>query len=966
MKNEIEQLKHRIKKLEDENEYLKNLLTDAGIRFEKSINYDSISVSYEQARLFFSYFWGRTDVYAKRYKNKKTGDSGYFPQCKNFWKYGVCPKAERSKIQCKDCENKSWIKLGAKQIEAHLRGEATDCSDVIGVYPLFPDGTCRFLVFDFDNHGNKNDDFGFEESDLSWVDEVDTLRKICRLYNVPILIERSRSGHGAHVWIFFEKAIKAAIARKFGMVLLAKGAENVNLTSFRFYDRMLPAQDKLVANGLGNLIALPLQGQSVKKGNSVFIDENWNIYPDQWKALINTKKISQKWIEDFFEMYALSAENSNDNPWERESSFDRCDVDGNINITLSNCIFIKKTNLTPKLQNQIRRLAAVSNPIYFKNRAMGLSNFDNTRYIYMGYDDSDYICVPRGLLEVIETNAENAGITVKVQDMRCQGQSIDVIFKGQLREEQIQAVNSVMDKDTGIISAATAFGKTVVCSNLIASKKVNTLILLESSALIEQWQNAIEQFLEIHEEFPKYLTPTGRIKKRQSLVGIIHGPKDTSTGIIDIAMAGSLKKKGEFHKRLKTYGMVIVDECHHSASDTMSAVLMESNARYVYGVTATPFRGDGLEAINNMLLGPVRFQYTAKERAKSQGIAHLVIPRFTRLASIHDQGKLHVNDAYEMIKDSKIRNAQICEDIRACIESGRTPVVLSKYKEHAESIFEAVKNDADQVFLLTGALPKKQQKEIRERMNHVSDEESLILVATGQLVGEGFDFPRLDTLIMATPVAWKGVVEQYAGRLNRDYAGKTDVRIYDYVDSNIRIFDNMYAKRLKAYRRIGYSLYAEDIPQKQKADSIYDYESYKEVYIDDIKAAEKSIVIASPSLNYRKVSSFLNTVKPLQERGIKITVLTWDPEIYRYGDPTYKSELLAALRDAGIEVLLQRVNCQHYAVVDNSVVWYGSMNLLGKEDIEDNIMRITSEEIAAELLEISYMNTRQDENFDCE
>ena len=442
--------------------------------------------------------------------------------------------------------------------------------------------------------------------------------------------------------------------------------------------------------------------------------------------------------------------------------------------------------------------------------------------------------------------------------------------------------------------------------------------------------------------------------KRKSLIGVIHGTKDTSTGIIDIAMVGSLKKKGEFHERLKFYGMVIVDECHHSASDTMSEVLMEVCAKYVYGVTATPFRGDGLEKINNMLLGPIRFQYTAKEKAESQGIDHIVIPRFTRVVNPHGQNKMHINDAYEILRSSSVRNEQICEDIRKCISEGRTPVVLSKFVEHAELIYDNIKNYADKVFLLTGSQTRKQQKMIRQEMNSISNDESMILVATGQLVGEGFDFPRLDTLIMATPVAWKGLVEQYAGRLNRDYEGKENVVIFDYIDSNIRVFDNMYAKRLKAYKRIGYSLHGEPDIQKQKANAIYDYESYAEVYCRDLADAKTSIVVSSPSLRYRKVNMFISDMKPLQEKGVTITVLTWNPDSYNFGSSIHKMEILRTLNEAGIEVVLKEENCLHFAVIDNSIVWYGSLNLLGKEDAEDNIMRIDSDEIAAELFELSF------------
>ena len=419
-------------------------------------------------------------------------------------------------------------------------------------------------------------------------------------------------------------------------------------------------------------------------------------------------------------------------------------------------------------------------------------------------------------------------------------------------------------------------------------------------------------------------------------------------------MAGSLRKKGEYHPRLQEYGLVIVDECHHSASETIKEILLEVKAKYVYGVTATPLRGDGLEKINYMLLGPVRYRYTAKQKAKEQGINHLVIPRFTRTVSPHGRKQLHVNDAYEIIRDSEIRNKQIIDDVIDCINKGRTPVVLSRYKEHAEILYKNISTFADKVFLLTGAKSKKEQKELRLKMENVLPTESMVLVATGQLIGEGFDYPRLDTLIMATPIAWKGLVEQYAGRLNRDYEGKTDVIIYDYVDAHIPVFDRMYVKRLKAYKRIGYKLSSNTDTVKQEADSIYDIDTYLPVYEKDLMEAEKEIIISSPTLSRNKVVNMIRMLKDKQENGIRVTIVTWHPNVYMYGRESYRVALLEMLRGNGFHIELMEEDCKRYAVVDREIVWYGSINLLSKEDVEDNIMRVVSKEIADELLEITF------------
>lgn len=958
MEYDVQKLLTQLRQLQAENAHLKRLLDEVGISYIAPPKIHSTEITKQLARRFYSYFWGRTDVYSKRSVNKSTGKAGYYPQCKNLWKAGLCPKKDGKKFKCSDCRNRKWRSLEAEQIMAHLRGEKEDGSDVIGVYPLFPDGTCRFLVFDFDDHEKGGELSDFANRDDRWIEEVNALWQVCEQNEIPCLVERSRSGRGAHLWIFFETAMEAALVRRFGNALLDKGAETVNLKSFRFYDRMLPAQTSVGEGELGYLIALPLQGHALKNGNSTFVNQNWEPFPDQWAVLFSTKKLSQKAVENCFREWNLPDENPDvflpeeTKPWERKKEFHREDVAGSLRLTLANRLYIETANLKPRLQNQLRRMAAIQNPLFYRNQAMGLSNYANSRYLYLGEDDGSFLCIPRGLLDGVLERCKEAGILVKIDDLRANGRPLDVKFTGELRDNQQMAVNAMRSHDCGILSAATAFGKTVVCSNMIAERKISTLILLESSALIEQWQDALERFLKFGEEPPAYETKSGRKKRRKSVIGIIHGPKDTSTGIVDIAMAGSLCKKGEFHPRLREYGMVLVDECHHSASDTLRSVLQEVPARYVYGVTATPFRGDGLEKINEMLLGPVRFQYSAKEKAAEQGIGHYVVPRFTRTVLPFGQEKIHVTQAYERLRENENRNELIAADVKKALENGRTPVILTRFTNQAAALYGLLRPFSLNSFLLTGEMPKKERNAAVRAMANVPPEESLVLVATGQLVGEGFDFPRLDTLFLATPVSWKGVVEQYAGRLHRDYPGKKDVIIYEYVDSHIPVFDNMYAKRLRTYKRIGYTLRTMDAPDKQNANAIYDSDSYRSIFEQDLREATKSVVISSPTLSRKRVEQLLALIEPGQENGLKVAVITWHPDVYRYGKDEHRLGMLEFLRTGGCEVRLAQDNCQHYAVIDETIVWYGSMNLLSRDDVEDNIMRLESREIAEELLGI--------------
>ena len=822
------------------------------------------------------------------------------------------------------------------------------------------------MVFDFDNHDKGAEEKDFANDDDTWIEEVEAMRKICVMNGIDPLVERSRSGRGAHVWIFFDKPIAASLVRKFGFALLDKGAEQVNLKSFKYYDRMLPAQDSLPDNSaLGNLIALPLQGKALQEGNSAFVDGNWNAYPDQWKILFSKPRLSQEFLEEKIkewsnhieDIVADADENDREKPWNRIHYFNKNDVDGKLHITLSNGIYVDNTNLKASMQNKIRRMAAFSNPVFYKHQIIGTSNYDTPRWIYLGKDHlSGYIQIPRGLQDNLLERVRQADADYEINDERQSGKHINVDFKGELRQEQDKALKELTKYDNGILHAATAFGKTVVSSAIIAQKKVNTLIILESSALIEQWKDALEKFLNIDEELPSYETKTGRVRKRKSLIGTLQGVHDSMTGIIDIAMAGSLCKKGEFHKLLNEYGLVLIDECHHSASETIANVLKELKAKYVYGVTATPKRADGLEKINYMLIGPIRYSYTAKEKAKEQGIQHLVYPRFTRTVPPRGviTGKMHPNEAYDIIHNNDLRDEQIVDDVKNCVSEGRTPVVLSRYKDHSEKLYKRLKSYADYVFLMTGNNSKKEHRKILEQMRQVGNDESMILVATGSLVGEGFDFPRLDTLFMATPVSFRSVVEQYAGRLNRDYVGKENVIIYDYVDNHIPMFDNMYMKRLKAYKQIGYQISGGLKACKQTVNAIYDGDDYRETFNKDLFDADKNIIISSPAISGPKVYELIRMLKEKQEEGVQITIVTWTPDSYGFGDASYWMQLHEDMRKAGFYIKTVEEYCDRFAVIDQEVVWYGNINLLAKDKIDDSIMRVMSKEIAGELMEITF------------
>ena len=972
----INSLQSRIQALEDENRLLRERLDEAGVSYSDIVSGDDervvelydpdqgarikkFDVTDKIASDFFMMFCrGRKDLYDLRYTNPKTGKNGYYTQCFNRWDRG-CHIQKKDGVRCKNCELRAYKPVTLPLIKAHMNGTDPNGNDVVAIYPMLENNLCQLLVFDFDNHAKGAEQEDYANIDDRWKEEINALRRICKNLDVDAVVERSRSGRGAHLWIFFKEMIPARLARKFGFALLEKGAESVNLKSFKYYDRMIPTQDALPEGGLGNVIALPLQGMALKSGNSAFVDENWNAYEDQLKVLAGTRRLTRQEIEDYLSLWYstgfTSEDNGTDAPWDKNSEIEAGSVKGVVRIVLADRIYIDSSGMSNKTKRQLRRMATFSNKQYFQNQAMDMPNYDESRFIYLGSDEGKYIVLPRGLREDILKKFDNAGISYKIEDKRTKGRKLNISFKGELRESQIPAVETMLENETGILHAATAFGKTVVCCDMIARRGISTLILVDRADLMNQWIKRLDEFLDIDEELPEYQTKTGRTRKRKSLIGNLQGAHDTLTGIVDVAMIRSLKKKDGFHPMLKEYAQVYFDECHHAASESAIEVLQEINAKYVYGVTATPKRGDGKEKINEFLLGPIRYRFTAKDRAEEQNIDHLVYPRFTRTVKPHHLSKTpYGNDAYELIRNNDVRDEQIIRDVADCVQAGRTPVVLTKYVDHANKLSERLKKYADRLILLTGANGTKARRAQVKELNEVDDSDSLILVGTGSLLGEGFDFPRLDTLFMATPVSGENVVEQYVGRLNRDYDGKENVIVYDYVDSHIPKFDKMYAARLKAYKKIGYELCVNMDGEKQKANAIYDIENYAETYWKDLEEANSAVVVSSPRLNNQKVDRIINMLGKRRELGVKVTIVTWHPDAYKYGKDDVRMELMERLRKAGFEIRLVEESCEHYAVIDNEIVWYGSVNLLSKEDAEDNLMRVCSKDIAAELLEMTF------------
>ena len=892
----------------------------------------------EKIRLFRSLFRGREDVFARRWYSVQKEKGGYAPVCANEWRYGVCIKP---KGKCSKCENRLLVPLDDAIIYKHLSGKDANGQDVIGLYPILADDTCYFLAIDFD--------------DGAWQENVTAVRSVCDEWEIPCGVERSRSGEGAHLWIFFENTVPCVTARKLGSALLTAAMEREGKLKLDAYDRMFPCQDTLPNGGFGNLIALPLQGQARKKGNSLFVDESFQPHPDQWAYLSTVRKLGAEDVDALIKTHShgdalgnLCVVESTSKPWERQRkvALSALDFYGVQQIVRANMIYIPANGFAPRVRNQLLRLAAFRNPDFYKSQAMRLPIYDKPRIICAAEERDGYLALPRccepDLIELLE----NAGASYEIEDKTFGGNGIQVGFKGELRPEQIPAAEALLAHDNGVLSATTAFGKTVIAAYLIGQRKVNTLVLVHTQALLNQWKKALSEFLEINETLPELPKKRGR-KKERSLIGQLGGAKNNLSGFVDIAIMQSLISGDEVRELVKDYGMVIVDECHHVSAVSFEQVLKEVNAKYVYGLTATPVRQDGHQPIIHMQCGPIRYQVDAKAQAEKRPFAHAVIPKFTSFAQpVTDEVPWKITDAYAAMQVNEERNNKIVVDVLAAVTEGRTPIVLTERYDHAKLLADILWERSKNVVLLSGKGTAKEKREILQGLSQIPADEPLILVATGRYVGEGFDLPRLDTLFLAMPVSWKGTLAQYAGRLHRNYEGKQEVLIYDYVDIRVPMLERMYHKRLSGYAAIGYTVRG-DRTAPTAENRIFSQEEYWDTFSMDIANVQRDILITSPYLHIAQVKRFLKLIP----EETHVTVVTGNETSFKPEAWEKVSNAVKLLEDAGARVILQPKVYQRYAVIDKSTLWYGGINFLGFEKTAHGAMRLCSAELAKELNE---------------
>jgi superfamily II DNA or RNA helicase/very-short-patch-repair endonuclease len=642
-----------------------------------------------------------------------------------------------------------------------------------------------------------------------WREDARAFWETCRRLKVPAALERSRSGNGAHIWIFFNEATPASLVRKLGSHILTETMESRPDIGLSSYDRFFPNQDTLPKGGFGNLIALPLQRRPRESGNSVFLDEDLVPYPDQWAFLSTVRNIDRSAVETIVRNAEAAdrivgvrhapAEEDERAPWTLPPSRHRKEspitdlLPAMLELVLSDEIYIAKDALSPALRNRLLRIAAFQNPEFYKSQAMRLPTYDKPRIIACAEDHPSHISLPRGCLDDVREFLSELKITPVIRDERVSGRALTAEFRGALRKEQLAAANAMVRHDTGVLSASTAFGKTVIAAWLIARRSVNTLVLVHRQQLLDQWIERLCTFLDLHAKS----------------IGYIGGGRRKPTGVVDVALIQSLVRKGVVDDCLAEYGHLIVDECHHLSAHSFEQVARRARAKFVTGLSATVTRKDGHHPIIFMQCGPVRYHVDAKQQAAGRPFEHRVLVRSTRFRptrEAHADVRRQFHELYTELIADETRNRLICDDVIQLVREGRSPIVLTERKEHLDRLAATLASAVRNLIVLRGGMSRKELRTVTDRLAKVPDEEHRVLLATGRYIGEGFDDARLDTLFLTLPVSWRGTIAQYAGRLHRLNDDKREVRIYDYADLEVPVLARMFDRRCRGYQAVGYTI----------------------------------------------------------------------------------------------------------------------------------------------------------------
>ena len=736
------------------------------------------------------------------------------------------------------------------------------------------------------------DDDEFEKAAISYKNE-------CIKLGIDSIVELSQSGKGAHVWIFFEELTSAKDARILGDYILTQSMVNNKNISFKSYDRFFPSQDIVDKNGYGNCIALPLQGNCVMNKTSVFVNDDFEMISKQIEYLSSVRKIKKIEFNLLIEKIKGNKELLElDSKKIKKIRLTRADFPLNFDFILQDDIYISKSGLSAKALYTLKRLAVLYNPEFYEKQSKRLSTYNVNRIIELYKETDEYISLPRGCYDDLIDILKNVGITYQIIDKRPVFDSIDYESYAELYDNQREAVTSLLKNSTGILVAPTGSGKTVMGIEIINRIKKPVLIIVDKVKLIEQWRERISSFVNIYLNGVK-VNP-----------GILHGTQKKLTGLVDIASIKSINDDTNIYDK---YEVIIGDEIHHVGSQTYESIVRKFKARYVYGLTATPKRSDHLEKIVFKSIGDIR---CVLEEIQSS-FEKVLKPRFTKFKNKDAYKLMSYTDLCTELYKNVERNQLIINDIIFEYENGRSIIVLTERNEHVDILFDLLKDKCENIFRIKGTDKTKIKREFSKQIREINSK--YIIISTGKYLGEGFDLPSLDTLFLVMPFKWDGKLSQALGRIGRAHERKNKTVVYDYVDIKIGLFSHQFQLRLRGYKKDGYLVHDE----KDKNGLLYSYNEYFIKMKDDIE-------------NANKVSFYCNYL--VKERLDELLGLNNNISIVSDLEIEFDNRI-----DKHSEI--------NAIVIDDEIIWYGSINPFSWAKKDDTILRIVDSEFVKDIFE---------------